>query len=399
MRGSLPASVGILLASAALSLAAAGSTAGPAARWVAHDLGVPITYDSGDGSLIVGSGNVAINERGQVIGTKTDGARSRAFLWEHGRLKDLGALPGYTDSSAVAINDRGQVVGVSWNGPSSSQQKGHAFLWENGRMRDLGVLPGGEASSPVDINELGQVAGNATHGPWGDSEDRAVLWKQGHLWNLGTLPGSSDSYNAAMNDHGQIVGWSATDTKCVAFLWQNGKMRSLGTLPGRTDSFAIDINDHGQAVGVMRGPTGYEGAFLWQKGKMSAITSGSNLGWEPEWEPVAINDRGQVALNYANEWIFWRGGKIRHRGTGEARALNERGQVAIADYSDTVPRIWRDGKTTRLPLLPGDQGGAAIALNEQNQVVGISGTLHMDDSGEMLDYWWDCHFVLWTWER
>jgi len=47
----------------------------------------------------------------------------------------------------------------------------------------------------------------------------------------------------------------------------------------------------------------------------------------------------------------------------------------------------------------GGAGGAAIALNESNHVVGFSGILVTDDSGAMTDYTWECHVVLWTWQR
>ena len=43
-------------------------------------------------------------------------------------------------------------------------------------------------------------------------------------------------------------------------------------------------------------------------------------------EPAAINDRGQVALDGSDEWILWQGGAVRHRGTGEIMALKVKGK-------------------------------------------------------------------------
>src|SRR5512133_842170 len=50
---------------------------------------------------------------------------------------DLGTLGGRS-SAATAINEVGEVVGMS----DTASGKQHAFLWQNGRMRDLGTLPG-----------------------------------------------------------------------------------------------------------------------------------------------------------------------------------------------------------------------------------------------------------------
>jgi probable HAF family extracellular repeat protein len=357
---------------------------------VVRDLGVRVIHDeSDDGTLSVAPNDPAINERGQVAGTSTTAAGySRAFLWEDGRVRDLGVLPGDTNSGVVAINDRGQVVGTSWTYATTGAGHpfpGHAFLWENGRMRDLGVLPGSDASEPVGINRYGQITGTTTYdlGPW-----RAVIWQGGKMKGLGTLPGANDSQAAAINDAGQIAGSSGGS----AFVWQNGRMRELGNLPGYSAQWVNGINDLGQIVGSARSPAQNALPVLWQKGEMRLFRL-STL-----WEPLAINDRGQVVLNFDNEWILWQGGSVRHRGIGEAKALNEHGQVAIEDSDKTVPLIWQNGKTTRLPLLPGDEGGAALALNERNQIVGISGTLEPHTSGAVTDYPWDCHIVLWTWQ-
>lgn len=113
-----------------------------------------------------------------------------------------------------------------------------------------------------------------------------------------------------------------------------------------------------------------------------------------EFDPVAINGSGQVIATNGWAWILWQAGSVRFKGPGEATALNERGQVTIAD-SDGVTRIWDKGRATRLPLLPGDDGGVALALNEQDQIVGLSGREDMTDPH---DRYWKCHAVMWTWQ-
>lgn len=98
-------------------------------------------------------------------------------------ITDLGALAG-GDSGADAINERGQVAGNATTGAkdSSLDSVRHVFLWQNGKMRDLGNL-GGWWSGPVGINDRGQivatVSGGGTH-----AEARWVIA------DLGTLGGS-----------------------------------------------------------------------------------------------------------------------------------------------------------------------------------------------------------------
>ena len=75
---------------------------------------------------------MAINDRGQVVGWSQTKAKDKygepiahAFLWQNGRMRDLGTLPGESNSGATAINERGQVVGSSGDyGPSLSGRRG-----------------------------------------------------------------------------------------------------------------------------------------------------------------------------------------------------------------------------------------------------------------------------------
>jgi probable HAF family extracellular repeat protein len=94
------------------------ATTGQPSRWVArglHHLDRPRRRLIDLGTLGGGSSRVhAINNRGQVVGgSETVEGEWHAFLWEDGRMKDLGTLgpPATTSSRAQGINNAGQVVG------------------------------------------------------------------------------------------------------------------------------------------------------------------------------------------------------------------------------------------------------------------------------------------------
>jgi probable HAF family extracellular repeat protein len=64
-----------------------------------------------------------INNRGQIIGGKF-GGQAHGWVWEDGRMTDLGSLgSGY--AQVTAINERGQIVGWSY----TKTGKAHAVLW------------------------------------------------------------------------------------------------------------------------------------------------------------------------------------------------------------------------------------------------------------------------------
>jgi probable HAF family extracellular repeat protein len=345
----ITAVMGITLALTAAAGAATHGTAGTT-RWRITDLG---TFGPGWTS---GSA-AAINARGQVVGTNgTASGKQHAFLWQNGKMTDLGTLGG-RDSGASAINARGQVVGTSL---TAAPQHVHAFLWESGKMRDLGTL-GGKSSRPRALNDHGQVVGESFTA---SGTVHAFLWRNGKMTDLGTL-GGSDSFASGINDRGQVVGSSSTANGTQhAFLWQNGKMLDLGTLGARfTSSSATAINGKGEIVGTSYlakvTQTGQQGhAFLWQYGSMS--------------------DLGTLGAGYP---------------TSEAAALNASGEIVGSSRSATGPArpvLWRDG--TILPLYRGSSYGAVVAINDRGRVIGArvpprGAVVHafVSDNGELTD--------------
>lgn len=259
---------------------------------------------------------MALNDLGQIVGT----SQGRAFIWQKGTFKFLPFLPpNYTQSLAYDINNRGQVVGED----NFTALKKRAVLWENGRERDLGTLPGNRSSRAWSINNRGQIVGDAFT-EWVDINPQnvfsAVLWENGKMHKL---PGLANHQAAAkaINDKGQIVGWAdpASISKFYhgrrAVMWQNGKLidlgeypdyknvvfgRKLGQKPGRNaySTEAVAINNRGQIVGnvsVQNGCVAQSEAFLWEDGKMKNLTKLllANSGWRLL-SVSAINDHGQI---------------------------------------------------------------------------------------------------------
>jgi len=121
----------------------------------------------------------AINELGQIVGASTlRNGRWHGFLWQDGKLTDLGALGNDQASAAIAINGRGQIVGVSTSAATNppfnwdSKEEGHAFVWQAGKLTRLPTL-GGTQSFAGAINERGQIAGSSTTRT---GQRHAVIW-------------------------------------------------------------------------------------------------------------------------------------------------------------------------------------------------------------------------------
>ena len=272
-----------------------------------------------------------INNLDQVVGESDTGRLPdrrvlHAFLWEAGRMTDLGpadrdsivyaindsgqaagvyfdpdkhtaafryaggtATPLSPDSKAEAINNTGQVVGVSAAG---------AFLWNSGTVTYLGGLggSGGQASA---INDLGQIAGSAYLS--GNSAMHAFLYSGAALTDLGTL-GGTNSVAFGINSAGQVVGWSETTGNGArhAFLYSGWSMTDLGTLGGK-NSQADAVNRDGSIVGWAMTSAGEQHAVLWKSGQIVDLNSLVSLASNAVLvEATAINDAGQIAANGSN---------------------------------------------------------------------------------------------------
>jgi probable HAF family extracellular repeat protein len=283
-----------------------------------------------------------LNDAGEVVGFASNtipdpysffppgGMQMHAFLWRKGMLRDLGTLGG-NDAQASSLNQRGLVVGNSYTNSTANDTTGiptvHPFLWERGRMRDLGTLGGTYAGAgscgfgapctnfagqPFEgsllVNNRGQVIGTSNLA--GDQIFHPFLWERGRMKDLGTLGGDNGS-PVWLTDDGEVVGQADvpnSDPNCAgdfcvhhAFLWKRGVMTDLGTLGSDPCSRALMSNSKTQIVGTTIAVCGdlSTHAFLWENGgpmvdldTLIPADSGASL-----FEADNLNEQGEIVAS------------------------------------------------------------------------------------------------------
>lgn len=206
-------------------------------RWtngVAADLGTIAGTASATGRAW------AINQNGQIAGLSTSASgTSQATLWSAGAITNLTSLgDGTRFSQAFGINDLGVVVGSSSTGQTVGQLIGttsttaitRAFAWTGGTMTELAPFnlygPGNTGpttnyhSVANDININGLIVGNSQR--IAGSAAVATLWQNGVAIDLNTLiaPGSGWNLLSAegINNAGDIVGFGTFQGSSRAFM-------------------------------------------------------------------------------------------------------------------------------------------------------------------------------------
>lgn len=233
--------------------------------------------------------------------------QQRAVLWENGTIQDLGTLGGQS-AWASHINDRGQIIGQSFTAATGSRSRTieevtwtrpvAGFLWENGKMIDLGNL-GGTYMLPIYISNQGQIMGMMS--TRNDSNFHPFLWTNGVLKDLGTLGGAS-GHPSTMNESGEVVGYAATSSGANnAFLWRDGRMQNLGTLGANSAAWAINAKT--QIVGTSGHTLSENRAFFWEdKGEpMRDLNDLVPPGSPHLAHAFGINDRGEILVGGLNE--------------------------------------------------------------------------------------------------
>lgn len=260
---------------------------------------------------------------------------------------------------------------------------------------------GGAQSRGVAINRTGWVAG------WSDLADgtrHAALWRDGAITDLRTLGGPSSTVPwPGLNDQGMIVGisqtaqvdplnedWSCeaggflpntTNLICRGFVWENGAMRELPTLGGN-HGFATGVNNQGEVVGWAETPVHDPTCTGTQVLQFRAA----------KWEPKS----GSGEKIKTRELAPFPGDS-----TSAATAINDNGQVvgisgkcdqAVGRFSALHAVLWdKNGKPTQIPNLGGVTWHTPMDINAQGDVVGFSNPPGAGDpEGEFIS-----HAFLW----
>jgi probable HAF family extracellular repeat protein len=263
------------------------------------------------------------------------------------------------------------------------------------QVRNLGSL-GGTSGAGISINRLGLVSGYANLA--GDQSMHAALWLNGAPLDLGTLGGANSAITwPVKNDYGVLVGiaetaqldplgenWSCsaffpavTGHTCRGFVWRWGHMHALPTLGGN-NGFAAGANDLGQIVG-------------WAENTVHDATCDPASKQVLQFKPVVWgpddDDIQPLPL-------------IGKDTSGAATAVNDRGQIvgisglcdqAVGRYSAIHAVLWQDGRAIDLGNLGGVAWNTPMAINEFGVVVGFANVPGGKSAGSF-----HAHAFVWT---
>ena len=166
-----------------------------------------------------------------------------------------GRLLGHNIIGVSALNNSGAIVGIRLDNTSHCPQ---GFLWENGRITDLGdFLPDG-------INAAGTMIGTRIFRHGKQRVPAASLWKNGKEIALHS-PISDSTFGVAINNKEEVIGVTNLGDPRAALLWSGGSCIELNNalLPKGewTQISPKAINNLGQIVGTGR-HNGKLAAFL-----------------------------------------------------------------------------------------------------------------------------------------
>lgn len=242
---------------------------------------------------------------------------------------------------------------------------------------------GGTFSSGNSIDNLGIIGGNANQP--GDKTTHATVWLFGSRFDLGTLGGANSSVQwPVKNSLGVISGmaetadvnplgeaWScsaffpgaATLHNCAGFVSDWGKLRALPTLGGY-NSFATGTNNLGQTVGWAENTVHDSTCNPPQVLQFRAVVWGPGKDQIEELPPLPPLP-GETTVDTVSA----------------ATAINDQGQVvgisgicsnAVGGLSAIHAVIWQHGQPTYMGNIGGAAWNTPMAINRNGAVVGFA---------------------------
>jgi len=238
---------------------------------------------------------------------------------------------------------------------------------------------GGTSSGGNSINDQSWVAG---YSRLLNRNRHATLWRNSLLTDLGTLggPNSSVTWNVK-NTAGIIVGISQTLTPeplgeswssaafystpnnvgyiNLGFVWEQGQMRGLPNFPGGNNGFATGANNLGQVVG-------------WAENGVHDPTCCCTqvLQFRPAMWTLGPPDQIHDLPLFPGDT------------SGAATAINDNGQIvgisgicdqAVGRHTARHAVLWENGKVTNLGTFPAAWWNTPTAINQHGDIVGFAG--------------------------
>jgi probable HAF family extracellular repeat protein len=233
-------------------------------------------------------------------------------------------------------------------------------------------------SSRIPLIVLISICCSATLAPALAQEQRAA--KHTRQYQVSTLPdfGGTSSGGNSINDQSWAAGYSRLpDRNRHATLWRNSSLSDLGTLGGPNSSVTWNVkNTAGIMVGISQTLTPEPLGESWSSAAF--YSTPNNVGY------INLGFVWEQNLNQMRGLPNFPGGN-----NGFATGANNLGQVVgwaengvhdptccCTQVLQFRPAMWTLGPPDQiheLPLIPGDTSGAATAINDNGQIVGISG--------------------------
>jgi probable HAF family extracellular repeat protein len=219
---------------------------------------------------------------------------------------------------------------------------------------------------------------SATLAPALAQEQRAA--KHTRQYQVSNLPdfGGTSSGGNSINDQSWAAGYSRLpDRNRHATLWRNGSLSDLGTLGGPNSSVTWNVkNTAGIIVGISQTLTPEPLGESWSSAAFYSTPNNVgyiNLGFV--WEQNLNQMRGLPNFPGGNNGFATGANNL-----GQAVGWAENGvhdpTCCCTQVLQFRPAMWTLGPPDQiheLPLIPGDTSGAATAINDNGQIVGISG--------------------------